>query len=181
VKDKFALFLQDTLDPVSFLEAGFDGALDQAANNDPTFGQGAVGYGKRFGAQFAGQVTFRFFTEFAYPTIFSEDPRYYRLGHGSAGKRFFHAGEHAFVAHRDNGKRMFHFSEWLGTVSAVALNNTYHPGSQRGFGPTMRQASYSFAGDIGIDVIREFWPEIARKLRMPFRGIREEVEPARSH
>jgi hypothetical protein len=91
VKDKFALFIQDTFDPVSFLAAGFNAGLDQAANNDSTFGQGAGGYGKRVGTQFAGQTAFRFFTEFAYPTIFSEDPRYYRLGHGSGGSRFLHA------------------------------------------------------------------------------------------
>lgn len=57
--------------------------------------------------------------DFAYPPIFSEDPRYYRLAHGSGGRRFLHAVEHAFVAHRDNGKRMFNFSEWLGTTSTV--------------------------------------------------------------
>jgi hypothetical protein len=179
VKDKFALFIQDTFDPVSFLGAGFYAGLDHAANNDPTFGQGAGGYGRRFGVQFAGQTASRFFTEFAYPTIFSEDPRYYRLGHGTGGKRFLHAAEHAFVARRDSGTRMFHFSKWLGAASAVALNNTYHPGSRHGFGPTMRQVGYSVLEDMGIDLLREFWPEIARKLRMPFRGIREPPETER--
>jgi hypothetical protein len=27
---------------------------------------------------------------------------------------------------------------------------------------------------MGFDVLREFWPEIARKFKMPFRGVREE-------
>ena len=158
VKDKFILFVQDTFDPVSFLSAGFNASLDQAANQDPTFGQGATGYGKRFGADFAGQTAGRFFTDFAYPTLFSEDPRYYRLGHGTVGKRLFHATEHAFVAHRDNGKRMFNFSEWLGTASAVALNNVYHPGNEHGFGPATKQVGYSIIEDMGFDVLREFWP-----------------------
>jgi len=83
VKDKFMLFVRDTFDPISFFEAAFNAGLDQASNRDPTFGQGAEGYGRRFGADFAGQTTWRFFTDFAYPTIFSEDPRYYRLIHGS--------------------------------------------------------------------------------------------------
>jgi hypothetical protein len=54
VKDKFTLFVRDTFDPISFLEAAFNAGLDQASNRDPTFGQGAEGYGRRFGADFAG-------------------------------------------------------------------------------------------------------------------------------
>jgi hypothetical protein len=28
--------------------------------------------------------------------------------------------------------------------------------------------------DMGFDVLREFWPELARKFNLPFRGVREE-------
>lgn len=123
-KDKFALFLRDSFDPLSFLRAGFDASIDQAQDRDSAFGQGAAGYSKRFGVNFADQTSVRFFTEFAYPALFSEDPRYYRLAHGSGKARLFHAVSHAFVAHRDNGRHMFNFSEWMGTASAVALSGT---------------------------------------------------------
>jgi len=172
-KDKFVLFVQDTFDPVTFLASGFNAGLDQAENQDPTFGQGAAGYGKRFGANFADQASSKFFKDFAYPSIFSEDPRYYRLAHGSGGRRFLHAVEHAFVAHRENGKRMFNLSEWLGTTSSVVLSNVYHPGNERGFAPAARLVGYSIIEDVGFDVLREFWPEISRKFRLPFRGERE--------
>ena len=172
-KDKFVLFVQDTLDPLTFLASGFNAGIGQAANQDPTFGQGAAGYGKRFGANFADQASFKFFKDFAYPSIFSEDPRYYRLAHGSAGRRLLHAVEHALVAHRDTGKRMFNFSEWLGTTSAVVLSNVYHPGNQRGFAPAAQLVAYNIIEDVGFDVLREFWPEISRKFRLPFRGEHE--------
>src|SRR3989441_8521604 len=94
-----------------------------------------------------------------YPSIFSEDPRYYRLAHGSGGRRLLHAVEHVFLAHRDNGKRMFNFSEWLGTTSAVVLSNVYHPGNERGFAPAAELVGYSIITDVGFDVLREFWPE----------------------
>lgn len=168
-KDKFLLFVQDTVDPVTFLSAGFDAGLDQAQNTDRAFGQGAAGYGKRFGANFAGQASSEFFKDFAYPTIFSEDPRYYRLAHGSAPRRFAHALEHAFVAYRENGTHMFNASEWLGTTSAAVLSNLYHPGNQRGFAPAAQRVGFAVLEDAGFDVLREFWPEIARKLKLPFR------------
>jgi len=172
VKDKFTLFVRDTVDPISFLSAAFNAGLDQASNRDPTFGQGAEGYGKRFGADFAGQTTWRFFTDFAYPTIFSEDPRYYRLIQGNGRQRFLHAIEHTFVAQRDSGKHMFNLSQWLGTVTAVGLNDAYHPGNERGLSPALRTSGYALATGMGFDVLREFWPDIARKLHMPFRDTR---------
>src|SRR6266852_2322256 len=169
-KDKLALFVQDSFDPVTFLSTAFDAGLDQAQNTDPSYGQGAEGYGRRFGAELAGGTSSRFFKDFAYPWIFSEDPRYYRLARGSGGKRLLHALEHAVVAHRDDGRRMFNYSEWLGTASTVVLSNTYHPDNQRGFAPAAEQVGSSILQDAGFDVLREFWPEISRKFRLPFRG-----------
>ena len=173
VKDKFTLFVRDTFDPISILGAAFDAGLDQASNRDPTFGQGPEGYAKRFGADFTGQTVWRFFTDFAYPAIFAEDPRYYRLIHGSGRRRFFHAVEHTFVAHRDSGRQMFNYSEWLGTATAVALSDVYHPDNERGLTPAVRAGGYAIATGMGFDILREFWPDIARKLRMPFRDARE--------
>jgi hypothetical protein len=113
------------------------------------------------------------FSDFAYPTIFSEDPRYYRLGHRSGQRRFLHAVEHTFFAQHDSGKYMFNVSQWLATGTAVALNDTYHPGNQRGLTPALRTGGYALATGMGFDVLREFWPDIAHKLHMPFRDMRE--------
>jgi hypothetical protein len=177
LKDKFRLFVQDSFDPVTFLGTGFNAGLDQAQNTDPSYGQGAEGYGRRFGAEFAGQASSRFFKDFAYPFLFSEDPRYYRLARGSGRKRLLHAVGHAVVAHRDDGTQMFNFSEWLGTTSSVVLSNTYHPDNRRGFAPAAEAVGFSILQDTGFDVLREFWPEISRKLKLPFRG---ETQPAGS-
>jgi hypothetical protein len=175
LKGKFVLFVQDSFDPVTFLGTAFDAGLDQAEDTDPSYGQGGEGYGRRYGADFAGGASSRFFKDFAYPTIFSEDPRYYRQARGSGGKRLLHAVEHAVVAHRDNGRRMFNFSEWLGTASTVVLGNTYHPDNRRGFAPAAERVGYAILQDMGFDVLREFWPEISKKFRLPFRGERPQT------
>jgi hypothetical protein len=176
IRDKFLLFLQDTFDPVTFLGVAFNAGLDQAQDTDHSFGQGAEGYGRRFGAEFTDQVSSEFFKDFAYPTLFSEDPRYYRMAFGSSRRRVVHALGHAFVAHRENGAQMFNVSEWLGTASASVLSNTYHPGNQRGLAPAAQRVGFAVLQDMGFDVLREFWPEVARKFKLPFRG---QSEPAR--
>lgn len=173
VKDKFLLFVHDSYEPISFLSAGVSGAVDQAQNNDWKFGQGAGGYGRRFGADFADQTSMRFFGQFAYPSIFAEDPRYYRLGHGTKRARLLHAMEHTFVGHHDNGEAMFNYSQWLAAASAVTLGSTYHTSGDHGAGAMARSAGYLIGQGFGFDVLREFWPEIAHKFKMPFRDMRE--------
>jgi hypothetical protein len=173
IKDKFFLFLHDSIDPETVLGAGFDAGISQAMNDDAPFGQGGEGYAKRLAASYTDEIQFRFFKEFAYPTVFSEDPRYYRLGEGPVGRRFLHAVAHSVVAYRDNGRPMFNFSEWMGEVSAVSVSNLYHPGARRGFAPAAEGIATDVALDIGYDELREFWPEIARKLRLPFRDQNE--------
>jgi hypothetical protein len=170
IKDKFRLFVDDTVDPITFLNAAFNAGLGQAQNSDPSYGQEAGGYATRFGANMLDQAQSEFFKDFAYPTIFFEDPRYYRLAQGSFQRRFYHALAHAIVAHHQDGTPMPNYSEWLGTASSVALSNVYHPDNRRGFGPATENVVMAVSEDAGFDVLREFWPEIARKFKLPFRG-----------
>ncbi len=170
LKDKFWLFVDDSLDPVTFISAGFDAGIDQATNRDPSFGQGAAGYATRFASDVADRISSKFWKDFAYPSIFFEDPRYFPLGHGPAGERLLHAAKHLLIAHRSDGTHMFNYSEWLGTTTAVLLSDLHHPGDEHGTWPNVRQVGYRFAWDVGFDVLREFWPDIARKFKLPFRG-----------
>jgi hypothetical protein len=175
VRDKFRLFLRNTFDPASFLSTGFNAAKDQAQNSDPSFGQGAAGYGKRYGANFTDLASGSFFGDFLYPTIFAEDPRYYRLAHGGGRRRLLHALAHVFIANREDGTHMVNASQWFASASVVALSNAYHPDNQRGFAPAAQRVGYGAVQNMGFDVLREFWPEIARKFKLPFRGQREIV------
>ncbi len=177
-RKKFTLFVQDTVEPVTFVVSGFYAALSQAQNSDARFGQGGQGFGKRYGAALADEASGNFFGVFFYPALFHEDPRYFRMAHGSSGKRFVHALRHTIVARSDTGHPMFNFSEWLGNASAVSLGNLYHPDNRRGFAPAARSTAIYVGIDLGFDVLREFLPEISRKLKLPF--IRPEETPAQA-
>ena len=166
---KFRLFIDDSIDPTTFLSAAYNALISQAENDQPAFGQGFAGYGKRFGTNLAGSSSSAFFKDFFYPTIFVEDPRYYRLGHGTIRQRIFHALEHSVVAHDVYGGRSFNAIEWFGDISTTVLSNTYLPNNRRGVAPVMESVGFSVANDAGFDVLREFWPEIAKKFKLPFR------------
>ena len=167
--DKFHMFVESTSDPLNYVGAAWDAATAQLDKDDPSYQMGAAGYGKRFGAAVTDNATGDFFGIFLYPALFRQDPRYYRLGQGSTQSRLGHALAHRFVTQGDSGKLMPNYSEWFGTVSSKALSNLYHPGNPRGFGPTASRVGYSVANDMAWDVLREYWPEIAHKFKLPFR------------
>ncbi len=174
-KEKFIIFVENSSDPLAFITAGFNAGLNQAEDTQHSYGQGAEGYGKRFGAEMANQASAEFFKYFLYPTMFSEDPRYYRLGQGSTEIRLRHALLHVFLARHEDASRMFNISEWLGSTSAIVLSNTYEPDNRRGVAPAAERLGINVAWDAGFDVLREFWPEIALKLRLPFRDEQPQI------
>jgi hypothetical protein len=168
--DKFHMFVESTADPLNYVGAAWDAATAQMDRDDPGYRQGLGGYGKRFGAATMDNFTSDFFGIYLYPALFRQDPRYYRLGQGSAQERLGHALAHRFITRGDSGKRMPNYSEWFGTASSKALSNLYHPGNPRGLGPNATRVGLSIANDMGWDVVREFWPEITHKLHLPFRA-----------
>lgn len=177
--EKLRLFVDNNAEPVTFIVAGYNAGLDQASDNDHAFGQGAAGYGKRYGAALADQTAGDFFHTFLFPVVFRQDPRYYRRYEGTFQQRLGHALTHTFVASRDSGGKMFNFSQWLGTACSTVLSNAYHPGNERGVRPVVARMSVGIASDAGFDVLREFWPEIVHKLKLPFRERNYPVASAR--
>ena len=65
---------------------------------------------------------------------------------------------------------MPNISEWAGTTAGVLLSEIYHPGTSHGARLVAGDVSFNVLQGAGFDVLREFWPEIARKLHVPFRA-----------
>jgi hypothetical protein len=161
---KFKLFERTGFDYFNFLSTGFQAALSQASNEFPQYGQGVEGYAKRYGATFADQVSSNFFANFVYPVLLKEDPRYFRLGYGSAKKRIFHAVEQEFVAHKDHGGRTFAFDNILGAFTSGTLSNAYYPSNDRGVGLTISRSLIAILYGSAGGLFNEFSPDIQRKL-----------------
>ena len=64
-----------------------------------------MGYAKRYGADFTDGFTNELFVTGVFPTLMHEDPRYYRLGRGSALKRTAYALSRILITHGDSGRR----------------------------------------------------------------------------
>jgi len=169
-KQKFRLFYKSAFDPAEFTIVGLQAGISQAQDSFPEYGQGASGYGKRYGAAFTDQVSSGFFTNYFYPTLLREDPRYFRLGEGSFKHRLGYALTQEFIGHEDSGGRTFAWSNALGAVTAGSISNAYYPAADRGFALTMSRAGISLLyGSLGA-LEDEFWPDIYQRIRRHGKG-----------
>ena len=160
---KFGLAVQ-YLNPYTFAFVAAEAGVNQARNSPKEYGQGAEGYGKRYGAGFADGLTAGIFITGVYPSLLRQDPRYYRLGDGNLSHRTGYALTRILVTRQDSGRKVFNFSEILGSFSSSALAVTYYPKSERDFSDVAERAGIQFALDAGFNVLKEFYPDIERKL-----------------
>ncbi|HZQ21069.1 MAG TPA: hypothetical protein VFA90_20515 [Terriglobales bacterium] len=161
---KFHLFYKSAFDPVQLSVVGLQAGFSQAEDEFPEYGQGAAGFGKRYGATLADEVSSGLFTDFLYPVLFKEDPRYFRLGEGPIKRRFGYALLQEIDCHTDKGGRSVAWSNVLGALTSGSVSNAYYPAPERGFGLTMSRSAISIGyGSLG-GLVDEFYPDISHRL-----------------
>jgi hypothetical protein len=161
---KFRLVALGTFDPVEYPYVGTLALIDQAEDDDPSFGQGFKGYAKRYGAAFADTTIENFMVGAVFPTLLRQDPRYYQSGKGGFFHRAGYAASRMFITRTDSGKTQFNYSEFAGSAVAAALSNTYHPPHDRTALNSANIWLTQLWGDaVGFE-LKEFWPDIKRKF-----------------
>ena len=162
--EKFHLMARGTINPFEFVATGLQAGLSQATDEFPGYGQGAAGYGKRYGAALADQTSSQFFSNFFYPVLFKEDPRYFRLGEGTvetSHSLFARAGVRGGKRRPDPHLQFlqrawrFHFGSDFECVLSQPGNGVWAI-------PLNRSAIALVYGSAG-GLIDEFWPDIQKK------------------
>jgi hypothetical protein len=181
-KQKFAVVARGSFDYVQFPWYAFLSGISQAENSEPGFGQGWEGYGKRFGVAFADGTIENFTTAAILPSLLHQDPRYFQSGHGSFGRRTFYATSRNLITRGDSGKNEFNYSEVFGGAMAAAISTySYRPKGQyvtttipgvlryipsdRTLSNTAKVWGTQYGYDTLTLVVKEFWPDIRRKIR----------------
>jgi hypothetical protein len=159
-RQKWQLMVKTQLDPFTFVSAGITAGLGQASDAFPQYGQGAEGFGKRYGSALADNMSSNFFSNFAYPVLFKQDPRYFRMGEGPFVNRLFSCVEQEFVSRKDSGGRTFSFSNVLGAITAGTLSNAYYPSQSRGVGLTASRTAIALGYGAAGNLFLEFWTDV---------------------
>jgi len=156
-KLKFELAARSVVDPVTLLMVGGAAGVEQAQNHFSGYGQGAEGYGKRFGANYADAVIGTFIGSAILPSILKQDPRYFYKGTGSTSSRFLYAIANAFICKGDNRRWQPNYSNMVGSLAAGAMSNLYYPKQNRnGWGLTFENAAIGLGAGALSNVLQEF-------------------------
>lgn len=163
---KFRLQFRADTDPYVFGLAMFVAGIGEVKDSNRGFGWGPAGYAKRTAAAYGDNVIGHTFGNAILPSLLHQDPRYFRLGHGTIGRRILNPLEGAVVSRHDyTGKREPNYSNVLGNLIGGAISNLYYPAKNG------NEAAHTFR--IGLTVaiegalgseLQEFWPDISRKF-----------------
>jgi hypothetical protein len=165
VRDKWKLFVKESVDPFAFFSAAAGAGISQWHNEDPRYGIGFAPYMQRFGAGQADLTSQNFFQDAVLASLFHEDPRYFRKGPGSPVlRRIAYAVSRVAITRRDSGKDGFNFSGIVGMEMGIALSNAYYPPKSVNGGEMAYRTFTSLAASALGNLAPEFWPDVKAKL-----------------
>ena len=160
-KQKFELAWKTTIDPVSFGLTGAIAGIQQAQNDFSGYGQGAQGYGKRYGASYANFVAGTYIGGAILPSLLKQDPRYFYKGTGSKRSRILYAIANSVICKGDNGHWQANYSSIVGSLAAGGISNLYYPDEDRGAELTFENTLIGIGESAAVNLLQEF---VIRKL-----------------
>ncbi len=156
-KQKFELAWKTTLDPVTFILTGVVAGAQQAHDSFHEYGQGAQGYAKRYGADYADAVTNTFLGSAVLPSVLKQDPRYFYKGTGSKRSRILYALANSVICKGDNGRWQANYSNILGSLAAGGISNLYYPAQDRnGAALTFENGAIAIGATAAANLLQEF-------------------------
>ncbi len=166
--EKLGLFEWDLLHWETHLSLAFDAGLSLATNDRPFLGRGGYGFLRRYGFNTADEANYTFFGAFLFPTLFHEDPRYIPMDHGTRRARTAYALSRVIITRNDAGGSELNKSLILGTVVSSAISSAYYSpvGGTIGVGAIFANAGTGLASDAGFNLLKEYWPNVSRKLKL---------------
>jgi hypothetical protein len=156
-RTKVSNFVFDAFGPYPIVGAGVAAGINQWTNSPPEWGQGAKGYGKRFGSDF-GIAAIGTTARYGMAEAFKEDTLYYRCECSGPFPRLRHAVISTLTGRRrEDGHRVFSFSAlaapYAGSMIAV---HVWYP-DRFGAKDAFRMGNYSMLEVMGGNIALEFF------------------------
>ncbi len=157
-RQKLSLGLHATTDRMAFVTAALVASGEQIKGTFPEWGDGADGFGRRYGAAYADGFISKILGSAVLPSVFRQDPRYFYMGpHGTVKQRVRHAVFSAFLTRGDNGRMQPNYSHILGNASAGAISTLYHPAADSAGKLALDNALLGTVGEAGVNIVRELF------------------------
>ncbi len=165
VKQKLAYDWKHLFDFDNVVFAGIGASFDQARDRPSQWNQGWGAFGERYGSHL-GQYVVQRSVMFPVQAIDHEDTRYFRSTRSSIKGRIGDAFLHTVYRHSDDGGMMPAYSEFFGDYTAAAVSRQWWPKQYHTGSAIFIAGSNTMLVDAGINVFREFKPDIKHWLHL---------------
>ncbi|HXA51296.1 MAG TPA: hypothetical protein VNV86_13365 [Candidatus Acidoferrum sp.] len=151
-----------TVGPFTFVAEAASAGIQQANDSPHEWGQGGEGFGKRLGNNMAYNAIRQTIT-YGLSEALHEDNRYFKSKKQGFGGRLLYALESPAIAYKE-GHRRLSISSLSGMVGAAGISQAWAPQSWKGVDNAAANFGLTYAGQAGLNVAREFLPDLIKKL-----------------
>lgn len=163
-EERFKQYAADTFGPDAFLFSAVGAGMSQWLDSPTEWGQGMEGYGRRYANSYGGTVL-RNTMRLGLSAALHEDNRYFRSGKTGAKSRIGYVLLSPIIAKNDQGRNRFSVSHFTSAMGSQAIARYWSPPSWQGLDNVAMGTLIWYCQEVGKNFGREFWPDIARKMR----------------
>jgi hypothetical protein len=162
-KERLKIYSEDLVSPFHFFLAGASAGITQLKDTPAEWGGGAEGYGKRFANYYALATVGNIF-QMVGEDLLREDNFYYGSGEHGVWKRVKYAVKSSVLARGSNGSQHFSISQVGSTAGAAFISRLWQPRTNDSAGDGAVSFGIAMATNAGVNVIREFLPDITKHV-----------------
>jgi len=159
--ETFHYYVRHTFSVESLVRSAAGAGISQLTHTPSEWGQGTVGYARRYGNSYAEHII-RQTVIYGAATALGEDNRYFRSERKGFGPRVMYGIESTFLTRRPGGKRRFAYSRVIGTLATAFISREWQPHSTNGAQNAWSFFASSTGTEVGFNVAREFFPNVLR-------------------
>jgi hypothetical protein len=164
VAQKYEYCLHRVFNEGEAARMAFGTGIDQWRSDPREWGQGWDAFGARAASHF-GQHLVKEHLAFAVRALDHEDPRPIRSTRPGFAARAVDALKYTVVARSDSGHLMPAYSRFVDNYGAAAISKFgWWPRRYQTAGEILSSGTAAIGVDAGMNVLREFWPDIKRKF-----------------
>lgn len=158
-------YVKHTFGTKSAAMAAVGAGVNQLTNTPGEWGQGAAGFGRRFASAFGKHIVHN---TIRYPVakLLHEEVGYHRSNKQGFRGRLKYALVATIITHKTTTERpTLAVGEISGAFGSGLISRLWQPASVRTIGSGFESGGITIAVDAGLNVLREFWPEIRHPHR----------------
>lgn len=162
-KERLKVYSKGFISPFRFFFSGAQAGITQWQDSPHEWGQGAAGYWTRYGNYYGYQLISDVL-QMTGEDILHEDNYYYGSGYHGFWKRTKYAVKSSVLARGADGTQHFSISQVGSTAGAAFISRIWQPHSTGSAGDGAISFGISMGTNAGVNVVREFMPDIIRHV-----------------